>query len=331
MVEAELLAQIVADPGAIEPRRVYADLLVARGDRRGELIQLQLDLAALDEDDPRRDELARWVPGLLTSCQAHWRGFCQALGDHGSWWERIEVRGGFVEGLTMSDRQVPSLLPAARAIAPIRSLHLVPLDPAATAAIARVDQVFELEELMVNTGSLASYLPAIAAWPHRGRLRRFDLGFRGTGAAQVVAASPGLAGVTALRLPGVDDDGLIAMARAPHLATVTSLQLESPTAGADGVAALLASPWARGLSRLAWTGDLRDDGSWLAAAGRLPALRSLRLESCRFGTARLRALLEGRWPALRRLELISAGLPDDAVAMLTSSRLARRLRTLVQT
>src|SRR5947208_2415677 len=44
--EAQLLAAIHAHPGDDELRRVYADLLLERGDPRGELIVLQLRRAA---------------------------------------------------------------------------------------------------------------------------------------------------------------------------------------------------------------------------------------------------------------------------------------------
>jgi uncharacterized protein (TIGR02996 family) len=51
--EAELLAQIYADPLADGPRLVYADVLQMRGDPRGELIALQI----LHRDTPREREL----------------------------------------------------------------------------------------------------------------------------------------------------------------------------------------------------------------------------------------------------------------------------------
>jgi uncharacterized protein (TIGR02996 family) len=55
-VEADLLATIAADPDDEAPRLVYADWLIARGDRRGELIAL--------------DHRERTAPGGLTDPDA---------------------------------------------------------------------------------------------------------------------------------------------------------------------------------------------------------------------------------------------------------------------
>jgi uncharacterized protein (TIGR02996 family) len=56
--EAELLAAVYADPGDDEARRVYADVLIERGDPQGELIVLQLRRAA-GQASQREHELER--------------------------------------------------------------------------------------------------------------------------------------------------------------------------------------------------------------------------------------------------------------------------------
>jgi uncharacterized protein (TIGR02996 family) len=48
---APLLAEVIAEPRSIAPRRVYADALLEAGDPRGEFIQLQCALEELDADD----------------------------------------------------------------------------------------------------------------------------------------------------------------------------------------------------------------------------------------------------------------------------------------
>src|SRR5262245_56994743 len=66
--ETELLARhgvtcfldaIREDPGNDVPRLLFADWLKARGDPRGELMQVQRALARLDQYDPDREALQR--------------------------------------------------------------------------------------------------------------------------------------------------------------------------------------------------------------------------------------------------------------------------------
>ncbi|MFO0552751.1 MAG: TIGR02996 domain-containing protein [Polyangiaceae bacterium] len=54
--EASLLAEIHANPSDDEPRLVYADLLIERGDPRGELIRLQCARALTAEPPSRREK-----------------------------------------------------------------------------------------------------------------------------------------------------------------------------------------------------------------------------------------------------------------------------------
>lgn len=53
--ERGLLAAILETPDDDAPRLVYADWLQGHGDPRGELIQLQCQLAAAPDDDRRRN------------------------------------------------------------------------------------------------------------------------------------------------------------------------------------------------------------------------------------------------------------------------------------
>ncbi|MEO8705660.1 MAG: TIGR02996 domain-containing protein [Kofleriaceae bacterium] len=62
--EQELLATICEEPEADGPRLVYADWLTQRGDVRGELIVAGVQLARLDDRDPRRYPLLRHEASL---------------------------------------------------------------------------------------------------------------------------------------------------------------------------------------------------------------------------------------------------------------------------
>ena len=69
----DLLSAILADPDADEPRAVYADQLLDAGDRRGELIQLQLQLGRplgvkeiqADYPEPMTVRMEREAPASL--------------------------------------------------------------------------------------------------------------------------------------------------------------------------------------------------------------------------------------------------------------------------
>jgi uncharacterized protein (TIGR02996 family) len=79
----ELRAAVLANPDADEPRLVYADALVERGDPQGELIQVQIALAR----DPDQPELMKREDALL-------RHFENPSG----------YRRGFVHEVAMRDR-----------------------------------------------------------------------------------------------------------------------------------------------------------------------------------------------------------------------------------
>jgi uncharacterized protein (TIGR02996 family) len=68
-----LLLDIIENPGDDCLRRIYADWLDDEGQHdRAELVRVQLDLAALDDDDPRRDLLQQREGQLLRRHQTEW-------------------------------------------------------------------------------------------------------------------------------------------------------------------------------------------------------------------------------------------------------------------
>jgi uncharacterized protein (TIGR02996 family) len=100
--EDALLAAVFAAPDDDEPRRIYADWLVRRGDPRGELIQLQLARRAAP---PSRDAVRR-EKALLDEHKTTWlgplaamiktpkavfeRGFLDACALKGTWVQRLD-------------------------------------------------------------------------------------------------------------------------------------------------------------------------------------------------------------------------------------------------
>ena len=82
MTDDDLLAQIAAAPDDDAPRAVYADLLLQRGDPRGEFIQLQLAHADSDrEHELLRAHEAAWndAAGVRGAGASYQRGFIASL------------------------------------------------------------------------------------------------------------------------------------------------------------------------------------------------------------------------------------------------------------
>lgn len=73
--ERDMLRAIHDAPDDDAPRRVYADWLLERGDPRGELIQLQCELATMSPKDPRRDNIVAREQALLKKHNARWGPF----------------------------------------------------------------------------------------------------------------------------------------------------------------------------------------------------------------------------------------------------------------
>jgi uncharacterized protein (TIGR02996 family) len=97
-IEDELLAQITAEPRNDEPRRIYADLLVERGDPRGEFVALQLAAA----DSPLDERGARRMRELEREHARAWLGPLAAIVDK----PRFE-RGFLTRALLGSARTPP--------------------------------------------------------------------------------------------------------------------------------------------------------------------------------------------------------------------------------
>ena len=93
--EEDLLREVLAAPGDDAPRRVLADALLGRGDLRGELIQLQCDLASMPRTEPARAYFA--VGGAtLVRYKGAWMGGYVARHADG-----YTLQRGFVGSVTM--------------------------------------------------------------------------------------------------------------------------------------------------------------------------------------------------------------------------------------
>src|SRR5688572_15720206 len=93
----DLRAQLRATPDDLELRRVYADVLTAQGDPRGEFITLQL-LALAGPLDPRQRRRMRYLEDTYGK---RWLGPLAPLA------HRIEYAGGFLSRVTLGDEDTP--------------------------------------------------------------------------------------------------------------------------------------------------------------------------------------------------------------------------------
>jgi uncharacterized protein (TIGR02996 family) len=213
-----LLADILESPDDDGLRLVYADWLEDHGDEpRAEFIRVQVELARLDEHDPRHRELTRRELHLLSEHRHRW---WQELPD----WARSDDL-----------------------VAPFFAIHrgFVREVSADTAAlVARADELWQRFPIQaIHLTGAAGRCGALAACPDLARLRELDLHGNGLGSAEVCAivSSPNLANLERLDLSenGVGDVGARALAEATQLARLTFLDLHGAgigDAGARGLA-----------------------------------------------------------------------------------------------
>jgi uncharacterized protein (TIGR02996 family) len=361
--EAELLSRIIAEPEAIEPRRVYADLLTARGDPRGELIAVQCAAEELDEGDPRRWRLDERAGDLLAEHGAAWAPERERYLP----WHPSPPRRGFVERASLDLRghgfpdDTRDALAALRADTPLRRLGLTPMGaPLSMAALPEaLTYEIELQYAMVDEVE-----PALRSGQHLDRLVGLYLA-----GAEIAAELLGALGryplerltLNARRAPLAELGGVIRRLRklcllhVPIDAVVLAAgerleELELSPEDRDG-AMLHATSTPPRLRAL----DLRVAASrgLLAWLERLPALRSLRLAAADLGDRDCAALVGGplgerlfdlrldanaigdaglaalaAMPRLERLSLHADQLTAAGIEALAASPLAARIRTL---
>ena len=173
--EQAFLQSVLADPEDDTPRLVYADWLDDNGrPERAEFIRVQIELARLPEENPRREELEERATVLLRAHEDEW------LGEVGRLLSSPEFRRGFVERGQLGARQFLTHAEELFHLAPIRHLKLL-----------RLPQMKQGPK-------------EVAACPHLGNLRSLDLdnSTLGDQKLQQLLTSPHLHGLTALSLRG---------------------------------------------------------------------------------------------------------------------------------
>jgi uncharacterized protein (TIGR02996 family) len=266
------------------PRLIYADFLEDAGDpARAELIRLQLALARMPDEHPRRPELANRERELLVANHSRWTGHLADLIAGPPQFRRGVLDSVSVDSAVFLERGEELF-----ARVPVRKLRLV---------------------------DDAGLLPKLIHSPLMARVRELDLHNNdlGNGGVDLLARSPHLKRLEELDLSfnGMDDEGVSALARASTFPSLTALALNDNGAiTADGLKTLADSPFFAGLSTLDVSGnDIGEAG--VRAALDSPSfarLNTLKLSRNPIGDAGARALagsaLLGRMVARSaRLEL----------------------------
>lgn len=354
--EIDLLRAIAADPDDDSLRRVYADWLIEQGNPRGELVQLELALAAMDDFDEQRKTTAARIKELYAA--------------YGDAWMAPFARLGLPQVHFMFDRGVVGGVQGAPQALAVAAPRIIAGAPLVTSVAVYFQGTRELEPL---AGS--ALLPRI-----RSLTVTHDPPARVTGWQALV-----LPEVRSIRLASIamgpdDMDALLAPPNVPKL-TSLSIQnsrlnrgalgvlargqfpltkLDMPAAGKEAVAlgALIGgNPALHGLRFLRIPGaeigsagfaqllpalshveqlDVRGCALTSADIGRLlddgvlPAVRELWIGGQPLDAALLERL--AAWPGaanLRKLHIGSAGVDDRGALALASSPLLSNMRSLV--
>lgn len=303
-----LLLDIIENPGDDCLRRIYADWLDDEGQHdRAELVRVQLDLAALDDDDPRRDLLQQREGQLLRRHQTEWLEPFTVRGEGVGW---VHFHRGFPSQWVLD---VSAFLCHGEAIfsrTPLSSLRFGDLS-----SEVLVDQLWQspildrVEELNLE-GSNLSVWNFVKLLQHRplSQLRRLTLN----------------------KLP-IGHMGLSALLRHPISLRLNALSLIHCDVRGNAIEELCACP---NLGELV-TLDLGEnqlgaiDMQFLGSARHLPALRELKLNGNRIGPTAVRDLAQSsRLRALEALHLGFNPLGSDGVEELARTSCLTQLDTL---
>lgn len=290
------------------PRLIYADYLDAAGEpERAELVRVQLALARMTPEHPRRPELAERQAELLNANRARWTAHLQGLVTD------VDFRRGVPDSVVVD----------------------------AAVFLETGEELFR--RLRVRRLSLRNdtgVMPKLVESPLLARVRELDLWGNdlGNGGVALLVRSPHLQQLDALDLGanGLDDAGVETLARSSNFPALTVLSLNNnDRITAEGVAQLAASPFFAGLTTLDVSGnDITDAGvRAVVDSAAMARLHTFNVSGNPIGDAGASALakseLLGRVLARTpRLELRKCEIGPEGVAALVASPALKRCGTL---
>ncbi len=343
-----MLRAIAADPDDDAVRLVYADWLSERGDPRGELIQLELALAAMDDFDERKKATTARIAELSEAHAAAWLAPFARLNLRGV---RFTLDRGVVGGVAGTAKTLAAAGAAIVRGAPLVSSVAIEIGDRDLAPLAGSPLLAKIRELQLHHFTpvrpthwetlavpevRAITLSSVAAGPDDlGALFAQTPGLRAlvlSGCRLNKGAIEGLArGSFALRrveLPAHELGSRLGELLGPHPLEI--LRIAGNPIGAAGLAAL--RPALRNLTILDLRGcDLASaDVATLFEPGVLGPVVELYLGGAPLDDALIARLVA--WPGatrLRRLNLGSARLSDRAARILADAPSLAGLRSLV--
>jgi uncharacterized protein (TIGR02996 family) len=288
------------------PRFIYADFLDDAGDPdRAELVRVQVALARMAEDHPRRKELTTRQGELLGAHETRWSEHLSDLVSP----SECEFRRGVLDSVVMDSAMF----------------------------LARGEELFSRLPLRrIRLREADGVMSDLTTSPLLANVRELDLceNHLGNGGVNLLLRSQFLKDLDVLDLGfnGIDDAGVHTFARASTLPKLTSLSLNmNDRITSAGVAELAESPFFTGLAALDVSSNDIDDAGVRAviSSKSLARLHTLRLSYNHIGDAGVIALarseLLGRMIArVARLELQTNEIgPGGANALAGSPLLSR--------
>ncbi|MFO0556931.1 MAG: TIGR02996 domain-containing protein [Polyangiales bacterium] len=296
--ESDALAEVLAAPDDDVPRMAYADLLVAKGDLRGEFIRTQCALTNGDVEYLEKKELRERAARLLAANEKSWRaeaGLTDSI--------EVEWRRGFVDTVSLTGEQFAGELGAALFDRePVRHAKLRINSARVAKKVAQCPHVARISALTVygtlssdgvaalleaplnglkglNVGGIVDgdSLPILLQCDALGSLERLSLSgceLQGSLAEHLPEGCALLALQTLFAARcGLDDDDLIGLADSPLLSQLVTLCITNNEYGVKGLRALGNSPNSATLQSVEI--DLVDEGTMQALLD-ATALDSLR-------------------------------------------------------
>jgi uncharacterized protein (TIGR02996 family) len=242
------LDSIIENPDDNGLRLIYADWLEERGNPRAEFIRVQIELARLPDEDPRRAELEEREHQLFDEHGQDWlrpfRGILAAA-------DCTPVfHGGFLSEITFWGQPgARRLLARAEALfrrAPICWLRLLPMGGHGVQSFP-----WDRPKLDVDRLRLAD-LQAITALPQLVRVTLLDL-------SGATLDNPS-GGPELLVSNAIGDAGTRALADSPYLRGLKTLDLRDNIIGDVGALALVESPHLKQLTHLNLSGNRLSNG-----------------------------------------------------------------------
>lgn len=339
--ERAFLPPILAAERDDGPRLIYADFLADSDDpadqHRAEFIRLQLALARLPDDHPRRRELKNRADDLLHRFLPQWaaplRGLASGFTFHRGLLDTVAV-------------DVPTFAARGQELfrrAPVRGVKL--LDAGRhVAALAECEHLVRVRDLGLCGADLGNGgLNVLLRSPYLTGVESLDLSFNGLddSAARQLARTGAMPRLRELRLNDngrLTADGLAVLAESSGLAGLELLDVSANDIGPAGVAAVCGSPYLSDLTAFAVHSNPIGDTGAAALTGSdllrrmLAREPKLALPRCGIGPAGMMPLaVSERMEKATVLDLTGNQLADVGTRLLAESEHLLNLRRLVLT